>query len=133
MKLVPRMTVDRWDTFRLALILCGAAPFLFFLHTVWGHAALLAYLLTALFFGLALIPAYPPLGTSWFWKAVVPIIFMHSAITFVLVWLNLGIPEINKWPRAIYGFASIILVIEWRVSLRIIDALEPHQKQQSAS
>jgi hypothetical protein len=122
------MTADRWDTIRLALILCGAAPFLFFLHTTWGRVALLGYLLTALFFGLALVPAYPPLRTGWFWKAMPPIVAIHSAIIFGLVWLNLKIPETNKMSRALYGFAAIILVIEWRVSVRIIDAFEPTKR-----
>jgi hypothetical protein len=119
------MTIDRADTIRLALVLCGATPFFFFLHKSWGHGALLAYLVTACFFGLLLVPDYPPRGTSWFWKAIIPIVVIHSALVLGLLWLNLLVPEVNRMPRALYGFAVIIVLIEWRLSVRIIDAFEP--------
>jgi hypothetical protein len=53
-------TIDRQGTIRLVLILCGTVPFFFFLDTRWGHAALLGYAITAFFFGLLLVPDYPP-------------------------------------------------------------------------
>jgi hypothetical protein len=119
------MTLKHWDRIRLAVILFGATPLLFFLHASWVRSALLGYLLTALLFGFVLVPTYPPLNTAWFWKAMIPITVFHSAIIFGLVWLDLKIPEVNKMPRALYGFAAIILVIEWRIAVRIIDALQP--------
>jgi hypothetical protein len=118
-------TFDRNDTIRFVLVLCGAAPFFFFLGTGWARAALLGYLLTACLFALLLVPDYPPVGTAWFWKAMVPIIVVHSAIVFGLVWLDLKVPEMNSMPRMLYGFAGMFLVIEWRLSLRIIGVSQP--------
>jgi hypothetical protein len=122
------MTIDRRYTIRLVLILGGAIPFFFFLHTGWARAALLAYALTAFLFGLLLVPDYPPVGTSWFWKAIIPIGALHSAIVFGLVWLNLSIPEMNRLPRMLYGFVGIILMAEWWLSRRIIDASQPRKQ-----
>jgi len=119
------MTVDRKDTVRFVLVMCGAVPFFFFLDKSWGHAALLGYLLTGLFYGVALVPNYPPFGTSWFWKAMIPIVAVHSAIVIGLVWLDLSLPEINTMPRWLYGFATVILVLEAWLSWRFIDVLEP--------
>jgi hypothetical protein len=127
------MTTDRNGTIRLALILCGGAPFLF-LRTSWANAALIGYLLTGLFFGFLLVGEYPPLGASSFWKAMIPIVSLHSFIVCGLVWLDLNIPAINKLPRILLGFAGIILVLEWRLSLRIIDALQaPKQTVDSSA
>jgi hypothetical protein len=117
--------IDRQGTIRLVLILFGAVPFFFFLSTNWARAALLAYILTACFFGLLLVPDYPPFGTSWFWKAMIPIVVFHGLVIFGLVWLNLNIPEMNRLPRMLYGFAGIILMIEWGLSLRIINTCQP--------
>jgi hypothetical protein len=72
-----------------------------------------------------LVPDYPPLGTSWFWKAMISIVVLHAAVVFGLVWLNLNIPEVNRVPRMLYGFAGIILMIEWRLSLLIINTCQP--------
>jgi hypothetical protein len=119
------MTIDRKDTIRFVLLLCSAVPFFFFLQTSWVRTALLGYLLTACLFGLLLVPDYPPVSTSWFWKALIPIITIHSAIILGLVWLDLRVPEINRMPRMLYGFAAMIVVIEWRLSLRIIETLQP--------
>ena len=119
------MTIDRKDTIRFVLLLCSAVPFFFFLQTSWVRTALLGYLLTACLFGLLLVPDYPPVRTSWFWKALIPIITIHSAIILGLVWLDLRVPEINRMPRMLYGFAAMIVVIGWRLSLRIIETLQP--------
>ena len=117
--------IERKATIRIVLIVCSGAPFLFFLNTTWGHAALLAYLLTALFFGVVLVPICPPVGTSWFWKAMVPIVLLHFTIVLGLVWANLKIPEVNSLPRMLYGFATVILAAEWWLSQRIINMFEP--------
>jgi|SRR5580704_16476074 hypothetical protein len=122
------MTIDRKDTVRSVLVLCGAIPFFFFLSTGWARAALLGYLLTGLLFGVVLVGDYPPFGTSWFWKAMIPIVLVHSAIVFGLVWLDLNLPEINRMPRWLYGFAVLILVLEVQLSGRIIDAFQPPQQ-----
>ena len=116
---------DRRDTIRLVLILCGAVPFLFFLSSNWAHAAMLGYMLTACFFGLLLVPEYSPLGASWFWKPMIAIVILHALVIAGLVWLNLSIPEMNRMPRMLYGYAGIVLVIEWQLAQRIIDACRP--------
>lgn len=119
------MTISRQDTLRLVLVLCGAAPFFFFLHTNWARPTLLAYLPTACLFGLLLVPDYPPLHTSWFWKAMPPIVILHSAIVYGAVWLDLAVPEINHMPRMLYGFVGLIVVIEWQIARRFIDLCQP--------
>jgi hypothetical protein len=116
---------DRQATIRLVLILCGAVPFLFFLNSNWAHAAMLSYMLTACFFGLLLVPEYPPLGASWFWKPMIPIVILHELVIAGLVRLNLSIPEMNRMPRMLYGYAGFVLVIEWQLAKRIIDACQP--------
>jgi len=118
------MRIDRYSI-RVVLVFCSAIPFVFFWHTQWVHAALLGYLLTTAFYCVGLVDVYPPIGTSWFWKAMVPIVIIHSTIVFGLVWLDLKIPFVNKWPRALYGFAAIIGTVELVLSYRIIDALKP--------
>jgi hypothetical protein len=119
------MTIDRQGTIRLVIILCGTIPFFFFLDKSWGHAALLGYSLTAFFFGLLLVPDYPSLGTSWFWKTMIPIVVAHLGIVFGLVWLDLRLPEINRMPRWLYGLATLILFLEDYVATRFIHALRP--------
>jgi hypothetical protein len=124
----PTLTTGQKDTLRIAIVVCGGVPFLFFLQTAWGHAALLGYLLTGLFFGVALVADYPPVGTTWFWKAMIPVVVLHSAIVFGLVWVDLKIPEVNRAPRFLYGIATIMFMLEWRWSGRIIEALQPTRR-----
>jgi len=121
------MTVDRKDTIRCVLVLCGAAPFFFFLHTKWARPALLVYLPTACLFGVLLVADYPPVRSGWFRKAIIPMVAIHLAIISGLVWLNLSIPELNKMPRMLYGFAGIILLVEWRLFRYIIEVFQPSQ------
>ncbi len=118
------MRMDK-DSIRIVLILCGGLPLLFFWHTKWIHAALLVYLITTLLFFVVLAGDYPPFATRWFWKSMIPITVIHSGIVAGLTWLDLNVPYINETPRALYGFAVIILAFEWRISLRIIEGNEP--------
>ena len=109
---------------RLILVLCGAAPF-FFLNTSWANAALMAYLLTAVLFGLLLPADYPAIHTTWFWKAMTPIAVLHLVVVIGLIALNFEIPAINRLPRILVGFVGIVAVLEWRVALRLIQIFEP--------
>lgn len=86
---------------------------------------MLAYLLTAVYFGLLLVPDYPPARSQWFWKSMTPVVAIHFMILFGVVWLDLEVPYINTLPRALVGCVGMILFAEWRLARRIIDALEP--------
>ncbi|HEV2113238.1 MAG TPA: hypothetical protein VGR50_03760, partial [Terriglobales bacterium] len=70
---------------------------------------------------------FPPLGTSWFWSALALIVLLHVAIASGLVALDLKVPAINRLPRMLYGFLTVILLIEWRISIRIIEICWPHK------
>jgi hypothetical protein len=111
------------------LVFCGATPLLYFWRTQWVHAALFGYLPTGLLFGVLLVGEYPPIGTSWFWKSIIPITAGHSAITFGLVLLSWDVPYVNRWPRALYGLASIMLAVEYYLSSSLIEALDPDKSK----
>lgn len=115
--------IDKYKI-RLVLFVCGGIPFLF-LHAIWANAALVAYSLTAGLFGILLLGEYPPLGTRWFWRAIIVIGTIHSAIIVGLIALNLAVPAVNRLPRVLYGLLGVVLILEWRLSLRIIEACEP--------
>jgi hypothetical protein len=119
-------------TLRLVLIGCMGFPLLF-VNALWAGVALRAYLLTALLFGALLAGDYPPFGGRWFWKAVLPIAVMHSFVVFGLVIVGLEFPEVNGLPRLVYGFLAVILVGEWRLSLRIIEACRAKEAHGSSS
>jgi len=112
-------------TIRVTIVLCSAIPFFFFWQKTWMHAALLGYLVTALFFGVALAGQYPPFASKWFWRAMVPIILVHCSLVASLVWLDFTVPYLNRLPRALYGLAIILLIAEWRFAMHIIDASDP--------
>ena len=114
-------------TIRIVLIGCIGLPLLFF-QGAWARLTLEGYLLTALLFGALLVPEYPPAGTRWFWKAMLPIAIIHLAVVFGLVTLSLEVPEINRLPRMVFGFLSVTLVAEWRLSLLIIETFEPREE-----
>jgi hypothetical protein len=121
---LPRMKITA-DTMRVAIVLTSAIPFVFFWGRAWMHAALIGYLMTALFFCAVLPGEYPPFASGWFWKAMIPIVLIHCALVTSIVLVDLEVPYMNKMPRALYGLATTLLVAEWRLSLRIIDACEP--------
>jgi hypothetical protein len=109
------------DSIRFIVIMAGAAPFLFFLDRSWAALALLIYLLTGGLFGMLLMPDYPRVGTITFWKSIVPIALLHLIVIGGIVYLYTMIPYVNKLPRMMYGFALLVVLLEWRISQRIID------------
>jgi hypothetical protein len=115
------------NTLRIAVVVCFGLPFLF-LHVAWANAALIGYSLTAVLFGVLLIGEYPPFGTNWFWKTMVPIIIVHSVVVVGLVTLTLEFPEINRLPRVAYGLLAVIVAAEWRLALRILETFEPKRE-----
>jgi hypothetical protein len=116
-------------TVRVIVILCSAIPFLFFWHKTWMQAALLGYLMTALFFCVVLAGEYPPFASKWFWRAMVPIILVHCSLVASLVWLDFAVPYLNRLPRALYGLATILLTAEWRFAMYLIDASDPSTEE----
>jgi hypothetical protein len=68
---------------------------------------------------------YPPLGTNWFWKTMIPIVAVHSGVVCGLVWLDLNIPEVNRMPRWLYGLAAVVLFLEAYVAGRFIETCQP--------
>jgi hypothetical protein len=96
--MVPRVLVTLG-----AVILVG---WRIFANSANGDLIVQAGLLTGLLFGLLLLGEYPPFGTAWFWKAMVPIGAIHLAILGVLC----------------IGF---VLVLEWWGCLRIIAFFSP--------
>lgn len=104
----------------------GATPLLFFVHSRWVHAALLAYVLTAIFLGIALAGDFPPFGSRWFWKATVLMVIVHTAVLVGLVWLDLRFPTLNRTPRVFYGFVGAICLLEGKLCQYIIDMFDPH-------
>ena len=113
------------DTFRLVLIGCSGLPLLF-INAAWASLALKAYLLTTLLFGALLVPEYPPVRSGWFWKATLSIAVMHLLILVGLVAVSLEVPEVDELPRMMYGVLALVLVLEWRLSVRIIQLCEPN-------
>ncbi len=77
-----------------------------------------------------MVGAYPPFVSRWFWKSLIPIFLMHGTALWLLVELTLGWTDIvgERLPaRMVYGFVAVVLLVEWRLSLRIIRACQPRQ------
>lgn len=120
-------TMDRWNrrsTIRTVLVLCGAAPFFFFLATSWAKPALLGYVMTGLAIVAAVDHGWPPRSSLWFWRALLLVAAIHVAVVSTFVWLDISVPKVNSLPRMLYGFAALALVAELRLAFRIIDAFE---------
>jgi hypothetical protein len=121
-------TNSRLNVVRNVVLLCPCAIFLAIQVAskwAWPRAAMLGYVVTAAFFGILLVPDYPPLRTAWFWRAMVPIAGIHSAIVAGLVWVDLNAPQVNSLPRMLYGIAGVVVMLEWWLSLRIISLFQP--------
>jgi hypothetical protein len=118
------------ETAKAVLIVCIGLPLLF-MHAAWATPALHAYLLTALLFGLLLVPDYPHPETPGFRRTIFLILVTHSAVLMGIVELDL------KWgtivgqfmsARMAFGLLGIALMLEWRVALRIIGARAPESE-----
>jgi hypothetical protein len=108
------------DTARVVLICCVGLPFIF-LDKAWVDTALQIYFITAFLFGFLLVGEYPPLGSAGFWRALIPLVAVHSAVVIAIMVVNLSLPGINGLPRIVYGLLGVILVIEWRAALFLIE------------
>lgn len=120
--------MNKWNqaTISTALIVCTAAP-LIFLHYRWANTLLQSYVATAFLFGVLLVGEYPPLRSTWFLRATVPVLVLHALVVVGLVLVNYEIPGVNGLPRVVFGFLGIIVVLEWKISLWLIDYLRPKQ------
>ena len=58
---------------------------------------------------------------------MIPIVAMHAVVLIVLLWVTLEFSGSDfKLPtRMVYGFVSVVVVIELKISLHIISALRP--------
>jgi len=93
-----------------------------------GDLIVQAGLLTGLPFGLLLLGEYPPFGTAWFWKAMVPICAIHLAILGALWKITVETAPLKlQFPtRMLYGVIGFVLVLEWWACLRIIAFFSPN-------
>ena len=104
--------------FRIAVVTCGAVPFLVW-RSKWATPLLITYSLTAVLFGILLVGDYPPKAKS-FWPALV-IALLHSAIVAGLLMLFFAAPGIGQLPRIAFAFVALIAVLEWRACVWILD------------
>jgi hypothetical protein len=118
---------DRIAKYVLVSIGCGGTPFFFF-HGVWAELLLKAYLLTALLLSGLLLSDWESTSELWFWKAMTPIVAVHSLVVLGLAKLNLEFPQIDRLPRVTYGVLTIVLSAEVLGSMRVIEAFRPKQK-----
>jgi hypothetical protein len=115
---------DRIAKYVLVGIGCGGVPFFFF-QGVWAELLLKAYLLTALLLSGLLLCYWESTSELWFWKAMIPIILVHSGILIGLAKLNLEFPQMDRLPRATYGALTAVLSAEVLGFRRIIEAFRP--------
>jgi hypothetical protein len=119
--------VDRVEKYIFGVLACGGIPF-FFLHGVWGELLQKAYLLTA-FLLFILISSYrESTNEPWFWKAMTPIVLVHSGIVIGIARLNLSFPQIDRLPRMAYGVLTLLLGAEVLGFMRIIEAFRPKRE-----
>ncbi len=103
----------------LAILFCGVIPFVFH-HGEWSKILAKAYSLTILIFFLIFYVHSKSIKDWWFWRAVLLVVPLHSAIVLGLVVLNLNFPEIDYVPRMAYGALTILFVAEGRAALWIV-------------
>jgi hypothetical protein len=118
---------DRVAMYGAVALSCGGIPF-FFMHGVWGEVLLKAYLLTTFLLFIILSSDWESTNKLWFWKAMTPIILVHSGIVLGLAKLNFEFPGIDRVPRMVYGALTLILGAEVLGSMRIIEACRPKRE-----
>jgi magnesium-transporting ATPase (P-type) len=110
------------DLWRNLAILAVGVPLLF-VNAVWAKPAFIVYSLTFVFFGILI-----PFGSRWFWGTMPLIVLVHLFIVFALVMADLKVPEIQGLPRILFGFLAVIVVVEWRLALWILDVSCPEER-----
>lgn len=119
------------ETIKGVLIACTGLPLLL-VHSPWATVLLHCYLLTALLFGLLLVPEYSDLAGASFWKGMSLIGMVHCLILLGIAKLDLawGVVFGSVVPtRMVYGILGVILVVEWRLDLYVIGRMEPRYEE----
>jgi hypothetical protein len=121
---------DKRDNFLFVVVVCGVLPLIgwrLYTDAVWPDLILKVYLLTAPLFGMLLPADYPPRRSTYFWKAMAPIVLVHSVVLLVVVKLTLYFAYAHvKLPvRIVFGFITAAVFVEYFVSLRVIRAVSP--------
>lgn len=120
---------NHWDNTALVLYAAPAVGLIawdLFSRSSPARLALSCYLLAATPFYI-LTGSYPPFGSRWFWKTILPV----SAIAALAV---LGQILISGWFRSIevelptrmaMGYTGAFAILEGWLALRIVDATDP--------
>jgi hypothetical protein len=115
------------ETWRDIAILGAGVPLLF-VNAIWAKPAFIVYSLTFGFFGILMNGEYPRFGSRRFWRAMPSIVFLHLVIVFGLVMVDLKVPGVQGLPRILFGFLTVIGLIEWRAALWILGAFRPKEQ-----
>jgi len=125
----PRISKKRFERiakYIFVVAALGGIPFLF-IHGVWGELLLKIYLLTTFLLLIVFYAYWESTKELWFWKAMIPILLIHSLVIFGLVKLNTQFPEIDRIPGVDYGALTLVLTAEALVSRRFIEAMRPRR------
>jgi hypothetical protein len=129
---------EKADRTRFALVIAGALPLIWWAFSsddVWASLWLDIYLLTAMLFGYLLPPQYPPIGSRWFWKSMVPLFAIHLVTCSAIVkttdfFSYLGV----KFPtRTVYGLVAAALALEYAIAVRLIRFFDPSPEAEIGS
>jgi hypothetical protein len=119
-------------TNRVAHVLFALGVLGFFLWriyapTSWTDFFMQTYLLTGGLFGVLLLSDYPPFGSWWFWKTMLPISGIHLVVlgTLLEITIETAPLKLQLPTRMIYGAVGVVAVLEWWISLRIIAFFSP--------
>jgi hypothetical protein len=129
-----RTRFEKRDSLRRILVVCGGVfPLVWRLYSsALGPDLLLKiYVFTVPLFGWMLASEYPPLASRWFWKAMIPILVMHSVALYGLVQATLYFGDIGvKLPtRMAWSCVTAAIFLEYGISLRIIRAFDPENRE----
>lgn len=127
-----RSRPEQRSNLTLTLFACPAVALLvWYLVSSHGPARLLlsCYVLIATPLYL-LTGSYPPLGSRWFWKAIIPIAAMISIAVYAQMQLTNWFRYIDVVlpARMAFGLTATFAVLEGWVAWRIVDATEPKRK-----
>lgn len=117
------------DNLALAMFVIPALVLLVWdLYVSHGPARLLlsCYVLIATPLYL-LVGLYPPFGSRWFWKAMLPIAAIVAVCVYVQVQINswFAYIEVAVPARMSFGFTATAACLEGWAAWRIVDATEP--------